>query len=288
MAEVAERRAQNGRLFLLLVPAGKRQIRVDFPRWITNLSESETPDELQEFAFLIDDHTPQPISSRELTRAFAASLNGDSISLELETLVQFCRDYPRIETASLLAGISAAVLLAAAPIDLRPDTKINAQDQEHVLSALLRNLGYRALRSFHLELLTRCWRERRKRALTDESEGVTARIDALLSAVRENASIDVCWNSVDRLFDHLALIRGTDYETALVNALAVGLGRSADLRTLLHSCENVAETVRAVRLVMLLRRPPNSACKAAAGILRRVGERMLANRVDIPLNAALR
>lgn len=284
MAEVSERRSQDGQLFLLLVAAGKRRIRPDFPAWITDISDQQEPSSPQEFSFLIDATMPQPGDCREIVRAFSIFLRSNKIGMDLERLIHFSHEYCQLETASLLSGISAAVLLAGcAPSGL----KSVVDEQERALIALLDHIGRSAVQSYHLELLVRRWKERRTRALT-ETPGVTARIDSLLSAVRANANIDVCNVAVNRLFDHITLNYVPEYDVALVNAVAGGLGRAADLKAILQSSEYVADTVRAVRLVMMLRHPPISLRKAAVSALTQVGERMLANAVDVPLHTALR
>jgi hypothetical protein len=288
LAEVAERRVQHGSVFLLLVPAGQRRIKADFPRWLADSSEVGAPRIDQEI-FLVDDCDPLPTSSRDIVQNFAGFLIGKDLGLDLDGLIKFCAGYCRADTVSLLPGIAAAVMLAAMKSDAGLGLQSGDRDRRRILSTLLRNLGYRALRSFHLEFLIRCWKDRLDpdHGSNEESAGVVSRVDALLLAIRKNASIEVCSNSVDRLFDHIALNCGTEYDTVLANALAVGLGRPADLKMLWQSCENIAETVSAVRLLMLVERAANRECETAVEALRKVGERMLANKIDIPLGAAL-
>jgi len=279
MVEVAERRTEDGNTFLLLVLIGMRRIRIDFPRWIVDSLQASEQDTKQDGVFSVEDDPTLPIKSCDIAAAYCKVYQEEEAVFSLDELRRYCSAYRKAKTTSLLAGISATVLLAR-----------NVGEEDNDVLMLLRNIGCRTLRSFHLELLTSHWKENREGRQT-ESRALSLRIDKLLSAISSRKEkIQETMTAIDDLYDYLALNGGSDYDRAMVAALAIGLGRSMDIEKLLsHNryFEHLEETVRAVRLLMMLPHPSKVYVKMSISRLQIIAQKMIKTGVDIPLNPVL-
>lgn len=287
IAEVAERQLRGGKINVLVVPSGERRISYDFPKWIA-LATADHPF-IENAQFVVNaDETFGGVTSRSVVGAFVEFLNQGKRLLTIDNLARFKLGYTRAHTVSLLAGIAAvctepAGMGADGPNGGSPERAVAALDVD-----LVRNIGNRALRSFHLEVLTRRSGERHRGYIpTSESMAIAYGVDSLLDELVAGNSPEKCRIALRHIVDCLALDGGSDHDKTVVHALAASIGEPIDLYTLIDAAKVTSEVVRIIRPILAFTSGGSENHSEIVRELITIGKSLIESNMDVPLMESL-
>jgi hypothetical protein len=287
IAEVAERQLRGAKISVLVVPSGERRIIYDFPKWIALATTDHPFTENAQFVVNADEPLGG-VTSRSVVDAFVEFVNHGKRLLTTDSLARFRSEYKRARTVSLLAGI-AAVCIEPAGADADRSSNGPPARAVTVLDVnLVRDIGNRALRSLHLEVLTRRSGERHKGYIpTSESTAIAYGVDSLLNELVEGSSPEKCGLALRHLVDCLALDGGSDHDKAVVHALATSIGEPIDLYTLIDAAKVTSEVARISRPLLAFASEGIKDYSEIINELTAIGKSLIESNMDVPLMESL-